>query len=496
MMYLCRIKNPEQLKRVSPGEYGKLLGLDRIPQSKCLRKKLKEIVKQNKSSSWNTSLANDWTIAEENEFYYIDGHVQKYSGYQANLGKKHVAGQKLCLPGIQEFWVNNKEGLPYFYVSGEVNEKLLEMLSNQIVPNLLKEIQPRYTEAELMSDSDLPRFTIVFDREAYSPVFFKKLWKEHRVAVITYRKNVKDLWPETDFNSCFVNEDDVKTEMRLAEKPLIIQNFEYREIRRLTNQGHQTSIMTTHYQLEKKSIAIYMFSRWTQENYFKYLKQDYDFDRLMQYTVESIDCDFVIVNPEYNNMTYKLKKIREKISRRKAILYELERENVRNDLSITGKSLVKQAKEKEELDILLNSEQELLEKRKSVPYKIKIDEMPENSRYNKLHVESKHFQNIIKMICYRSETSFANMLLQYYAKGKTEKRALAKSIINTRGDIIADYINNSLTIKLYSQSNPRMNRALEMICDILTDTNSLYPGTNLKLIYKIATSEFTKGQEF
>jgi hypothetical protein len=45
-MALCRIKNVEQLKKTSAGEFGKLLGLDRIPQVEYLRKKIKQITDQ------------------------------------------------------------------------------------------------------------------------------------------------------------------------------------------------------------------------------------------------------------------------------------------------------------------------------------------------------------------------------------------------------------------------------------------------------------------
>lgn len=492
-MYLCRIKNPEQLKHLSPGEFGLLMGIDRIPEVRCLRKKLKEITAQGKSEEWNMDLANRWTSIEENEFYYIDGHVQVYSGYKASLGKKHVSRQKLCLPGMQEFWINNHQGLPYFYVTGEVNEKLLEMLSDHILPKLLEDIPQKYSQSELQADADLPRFTIIFDREGYSPAYFKKLWMEFRVAVITYRKNVKELWDEGDFISHKIEIGDVSTGMKLSEKAVELNGFGMREIRKLSGDGHQTSIISTNKKLTKEMVAINMFSRWTQENYFKYLSQEYDFDRLLQYAVESIDNDFVIVNPEYNNLSYHIKKTREKISRRKAKLYQLEEENVKGNLDDTAILLKKSAQEKEELDALLKQEDTLLLQRKDIPYKIKISDMPENIRYNRLHLESKHFQNIIKMICYRAESSFANILSVYYKRKHHEKRAFVKSIINCCGDIIPDYNNNTLTVNLYSLSSQRMNEALFNVCKLLNDTETVYPGTNLVLKYKIATNLFFAG---
>lgn len=486
MMYLRRIKNPEQLKYHSPGEFGKVMGLDRVPEAKCLRGKVKEICFQKATEQWAMGLAKQWTGKEANEFYYIDGHIQVYSGYLAKLGKKHVSRQKLCLPGMQEFWVNNKEGMPYFYVTGQVNEKLLEMLDKQIIPKLLKEIPSKYTEQELKDDPDLPRFTIVFDREAYSPVFFKKLWDQHRIAVITYRKNVKDKWDENDFKEYTIDIDGVETKMKLEEKSIELNDVEMREIRRLSG-NHQTSVITTNRKLTIELVAIHMFSRWTQENFFKYMRQDYDFDRLFQYSIDQVYQEFVVANPEYNNITYKLGKTREKISRRKAVLYELYEKNLKDKLDQTNKYLKKQIQVKEELHDLENQEKLLLGHRSKIPSQIKIKDMPENIRYNKLNTESKRFQNILKMICYRAETSCANLLSKDFKKSINEKRALVKSIINSHADIIPDYSTNQLTIKIYSQANPRMNLAIEKVMETLNETETKYPGTNLVLNYKITT---------
>ncbi len=168
-LYLTRIKNPEQTKHYSPGDFGKLLGLDRIPEAKTLRKKIWEISCQNKSMSWNRDLAKMWVEQEDNTFYYIDGHVKVYSGKKGKLGKKHISRLKLRLPGMTEFWVNNAEGLPYLVVTGQVNEKLQEAMLDQIIPELLENVAQKISEKSLSEDPDLPRFTLIFDREAYSP---------------------------------------------------------------------------------------------------------------------------------------------------------------------------------------------------------------------------------------------------------------------------------------------------------------------------------------
>ena len=493
-MYLCRIKSVEQLKHYSPGEMGKLLGLDRIPEARCLRGIIKELSIQERACEWNAYLSEDWIDHEDTSIYYIDGHVQVYHGHLANLGKKHVSRQKLCLPGMIEFWVNNADGLPYFYVTGQVNEKLQEMITTQLAPRLLELTNGKVSQQELDTDELLPRFTLVFDREAYSPSFFRHLWESFRIAVITYRKNVKDKWDEKDFSAYDVDTE-VETTMYLCEKDVELNGVKMREVRRLTETGHQTSVITTNYKLSTILIALYMFSRWTQENFFRYMRQEYDIDRIIQYGVDEIDKTTMVVNQEYSNLTQRLKKLREKKARHQAKLYALVTENIKGEMEQTGKNIEKQLCFRQEIELFEAEEQEILAQRKQQPYRISIDKMPEHSRYNKLKTESKHLQNIIKIICYRAETAIANLLTAHYRKGSNEIRALVKSIIFTKADIYPDYKSNILTLRLNSLATPRDNMAINEICQTLNDYEAVFPGTKLKLVLKTATVTPARDQE-
>jgi hypothetical protein len=308
------------------------------------------------------------------------------------------------------------------------------------------------------------------------------------VAVLTYKKNAKDKWTESDFTEHEVELDQNIVKMDLCEKDIELDNVKFREIRKKNNSSHQTSIITTNKKLTTILIAIKMFSRWTQENFFKYLRADYDLDRIVHYLVNKIDDAFQVVNPLHRKLTNKLKKIREKIARRKARLYELIHENLNDDLDKIEENLKKQSKVKEELQQFETEEEELIKQRKKQSYKITIKEMAEKVRYNKLDIESKLFQNIIKMICYRAETSFSIILAAGYKKKTNEMRALTKSLIKTKANIIPDYKNETLTVELYSLSNPRDNKAAIEICQILNDSQTKFPGTNLKLIYKFTTA--------
>jgi hypothetical protein len=81
---------------------------------------------------------------------------------------------------------------------------------------------------------DYPLFTSVFDREGYSPAFFKRIWDKHRIAVLTYRKNVKDNWNGAVFKDVKVETRTEETEMKLHEEAVVIDRYTMREVRRLS----------------------------------------------------------------------------------------------------------------------------------------------------------------------------------------------------------------------------------------------------------------------
>ncbi|MDR2971443.1 MAG: hypothetical protein LBU83_05890 [Bacteroidales bacterium] len=491
-LYLCRIKNFEQTKHHSAGEFGKIVGSDRIPEVKKLRGMVSELTSQKCCDQWAASLSENWMANEAPQLYYIDGHVQVYHGYLANLGKKHVSRQRLCLPGVMEFWVNASDGRPYFYIAADVNEKMSEMLTAEIIPELIRLHHVSHQQRERMeANPDEPLFTLVFDREAYSPHFFAQLWEKHRIAVITYRKNVKDKWDESLFEEYTVPTTMRDETMKLAEQEFCSADGKYpmREVRRLCKDGHQTSIVTTNKILTIIMIASQMFARWVQENFFRYMRLEYDLDKIIQYTTDELDGDIKVVNVEYNNITYKIKREREKLSRRRSKLYEYDQKNPleESDESENKKWMKKRLVIIEDIQSVEEQIESLVGQRKKIPYKIPISQMPENCRYNQLHKESKMLQNVIKMMCYRAETALANQLAPHYKRAEHEIRALVKSVINTSIDMEVDHEKEQLKITLYSMANQRSNQAVSKICDIVNETNTVYPGTNLRLIYKIAT---------
>lgn len=484
-MFLSRIKCPEQLKTCKVGELGKVLGLDRVPEAKCLRSKIEQIVCQQKASEFNQTLSKEWINKEEPCFFYIDGHVRVYHGHKANLPKRYVSREKLCLAGTTEFWVNNELGMPYLVVCSELNEKLKEIILSEIVPVLLRDTSERISDEQLEQNKDLARFTMVFDREAYDVPFFKELWDTHRIAVLTYRKSVKDVWPETDFkdsNTIVIGKNVV---MKLCEKPWEHDGVVMREIRKLSENSHQTSIVTTLKQVPGEVLAGKMFSRWSQENFFRYMVQDYDLDKLVEYGVEEVNPEHRIVNPSHKNLTYRIKKKREKAARLKAKLFTRIEAHLDTTIDTVKEHLQQQSLLQEAITCYENDIEALCWERKATSYYIKVKDMPADNRYNKLKTESRLFMNTIRMIAYRAETAVANIIAPHYSRKTDEIRMLVKEIIKSDADLIPDYKKKILVIRLHSLSTPRANRAARELCSILNETETFYPGTDLRLSYEI-----------
>ena len=130
-------------------------------------------------------------------------------------------------------------------------------LRSDIVPRLLKDVPRQPSEEALKEDHLLHRFILIFDREGYSPAFFKEMWEHHRIACITYHKFPKDLWPEERF---------VETEVKMPAGEVI--NPLWRELDRkrrslkskLTNRSTRYAALDLHPEPDETKAA-----RWSRQ---------------------------------------------------------------------------------------------------------------------------------------------------------------------------------------------------------------------------------------
>ena len=126
------------------------------------------------------------------------------------------------------------------------------------------------------ADPRQPLFTLIFDREGYSPDFFREM-EAQRIAILSYGKFAGADWPVEEFPAREVKLAGGETvALALAGRVTVLSNgLAVREIRKRNQSGHQVSIATTNPVLETERLAAAMCARWTQENLFKYMREHY-----------------------------------------------------------------------------------------------------------------------------------------------------------------------------------------------------------------------------
>lgn len=486
-MALARIKTIEDLRYCAPGEWGKLLGLDRIPEVRTLREKLKHLAQKGQSKEWGANLCTQWIQTNTtNAVFYVDGHVRVYHGSQTQLPRHYVAREKLCLRATVDYWVNAMDGCPFFFVNKAVDPGLLQVLEHEIVPQLEKEI-PQSTAEQLESNPYLHRFTLIFDREGYSPAFMKRM-KEKHIACITYHKHPEEAWSEEEFSCCRVrNVAGNIVECKLAERGTLLPNKLWvREVRKLSEKGHQTSILSTDYGSDLQVIAAEMVERWSQENFFKYMRQHYNLDRLIDYSVEPIPDTTKVINPGYRRLDGSVRSLAAKHSR---LLSEFG--VIQLEQNIEPMQVEKYQRTKATLQEKIQSMQLELEtmkqQRKQTSRHILVKDLPEEEKFKQLASSSKHFVDTIKMIAYRAETAMVNILREKMSRFD-DGRKLLGAIYQTEIDLFPDEKNKTLTVKLHHLANHCSDNVIRHLCDEINATNTIFPGTELRLFFTMGTS--------
>ena len=490
VMALARLKTLESLRYEAPGEWGKLLGLDRIPEVRTLRAKIDILCANGKAQVWGADLSRGWMDQDPEQagVLYIDGHVRVYSGAQTQLPRHYVARQKLCLRATVDFWVNAMDGQPFFAVNKVVDPGLIKVIEEDIVPRLIREVPNQPPAAQLDADILLHRFTLVFDREGYSPEFWSRL-KQQRVACLSYHKFPGDDWALDEFSTQVATlSNGERITLQLAERGSRLSNGLWvREVRKLGQGGHQTAIISTNYKLEFINLAINMFARWSQENYFKYSREHFNLDRLAGYSTQEITDPIKVVNLKYRALDAQVRSVNGKLSRSLAVFGALNIEQTIEPARMEAFTQ-KKATLKDEVDALQARLVELKANRKATDRHIAVKDLPPDQQFTQLSTHSKHFVDAIKMVAYRAETAMANFLRESLTRAD-EARTLLRSIYKTEADLLPDYQNKTLTVRLHHMAQHRADQAVALLCAELNQTETVFPRTDLRMIFEIGKTK-------
>jgi transposase-like protein len=486
LVFLALLREPraEGATRVPPAALGRVLGLDRAPEVKTIRRKLGELASAGKAADWQLAIARHHAAAHPATlgFLYIDGHTRAYFGTR-EVQKMHLARLKFPGPGTEETWVTDDRGDPLLVVLAEPSSSLAAQIKT-LLPDL----------RAVCGDGARP--VLCFDRGGWSPDLFA-----HVIAagfgLLTYRKaepgkDIPDQPAETLAIVPWTGDDGREREYHLAETSISLpvtsgeRTGEVLTLRQVTrrDKDRQVHILTScdASALPAPAVIWRMTSRWREENYFRYARAHFALDALDSYAVTPDDPGRLVPNPAKKTasaaVTAAKKDLAAAEAAREGKLAALRSPAPGTTTVITNATLAR-------LDAPAGAARRKLDAAraaaKAIPAKIPLSQHhPDMVR---LDAQTKLITHAIRMAAYNAETILARALNGHYARAGDEAYALIREALTASGDIISS--DGTLTIRLDPLTAPRRTRAIAALCEQLNATATRYPGTQLALRYEI-----------
>jgi hypothetical protein len=483
VLALLRIKRPEHLKEYSPQHLGRLLGLDRAPEVKTLRRKLTIMASRSLTGELADALVRLRLSqqADRLALLYLDGHVREYTG-QEPLAKAKKAQRAVATPATTDTWVHDAQGDPLLVVTSEMNASLTKVL----LP-IIADVQRLLPEGQ--------RVTAVFDRGGWSPKLFRRLIAAG-VDVITYRKGKTRKLPEGRFVEHRVQINGQDKVYRLCDQRRVRvgrirrakkkrcrgdgpQYLWLRQVTVLRDDGRQTNALTNRQDLVEVAVVRYLFGRWSQENYFKYMDEEYALDALVEYGAEEVSATADRPNPERQRLIKKRRQVRAELVRLQAKL-GMASDAARAEES-EGELAAEQAEWREQIAVVTKRLARLGARIRELPKRVPA------TGVKKLKGEKKRLVDLVKMMAYQIETMMLAEVSKHYARSDDEGRTLLTSIYQSSGQLEIE--GGELRITLAQQSSPHRTKILRKLCEAYDTRGVCFPGTNLRLRYRVEPDE-------
>ena len=480
LMAVLRIKNAEQVNRHSVLKLGRILGLDRCPSVRTIRRKIKHLCFRQQAMNLMNLLgkARFEGARAPDAVLYVDGHVECYYG-KGRLGKTFSTSRSCVVSGITDYWMNLGDGTPLLCIPTEYNASMVKML-----PKILAHAR------KLCGDRKL---TVVFDRGGSSAACYEKIIAAG-CDFISYNKNPKAVDNEL-FEQAHVTINnreyahapyDREIELPVYEKKA---NGTYRKTKRTVKlrevivrreDGGQTAIVTSRRDLSAVRVAEMIFSRWTQENYFKYAIKEYNLDHLCVYGTEKVSAEIDHPNPEYVKLEKSVKTIRRQIATVARVQLDdmTDRQLYRPDERFQDLHEGKNGKKLRHLGKALRQTRALMT---NVPKRVSAED------WDHIPSESRLLSNVVKMTAYFIEGQLARILSAHWAGVNGNERGMVAAFLKSRGSL--EVTDSMLRISLEPQATPKLTSLLKCLCDELTVCASTYPGTKLRMIFDVENYE-------
>ena len=473
----------EGATRVPPGALGRVLGLDRAPEVKTIRRKLGELAAAGRADQLMMALARRHAAARPDAlgFLYVDGHARVYHGTR-QVQKTHVARLKFPAPATMETWVTDQDGDPVFMVVAEPSDSLAAEL-RRLLPDLRGIVgQGR-------------RVTVCFDRGGWSPALFADITAAG-FDVLTWRKGPAPDLPAGQFTTVTCTDDrgraheyelaDSTVELGISEGPRKGQTVTLRQVTRRVpakaGATRQIHALTSRDDLPPGEVCWRMSARWREENYFRYARTRFALDALDSYDAGPDDPDRMVPNPARKAAAARIRAAEAAAqaaeAARDAALLELRSPAPGQAAYLSNQVLNALAAPVEAAWRELDDADQAAS---ATPARVPLGTLsPDMVR---LEAEVKQITHAIRMAAYNAETALARALDGHYARAGDEAYAVIREALAVSGDICPGP--GELLIRLDPLTAPRRTAALAALCDQLTAAGICYPGTDLVLRYEV-----------
>jgi chromosome segregation ATPase len=217
------------------------------------------------------------------------------------------------------------------------------------------------------------------------------------------------------------------------------------------------------------------------------MREHFSLDRLIDYETEPIPDTILVVNPAWRKLD---SQIRSKTGQRQRLTAHFGALALSEDPTESQIQGFQQRKGnlQEEIEAVGLEIDDLKQLRKETTHRIPVKSLPEEERFTRLSTERKHFIDTVKMIAYRAESSMASLLREHMARGGDDARALLRQVFQTEADLMPDLAANTLTVRLHHLTQAAHDQAVEKMIADLNATETVFPGTTLKLVFKLGSS--------
>jgi hypothetical protein len=312
------------------------------------------------------------------------------------------------------------------------------------------------------------RVTIVFDRGGWSPKLFARLLRDGW-DLLTYRKGRARRVPLRCFREHKGSFEGHPVRYHLDDRGVLLlgRKLPLRQVTRLQD-GHQTHILTSRKDLSALEVAYRMFSRWRQENFFKYLREEYLLDALVDYRDEPDDPARDVPNPAWARVDKKLKEARAELARLQQRYGAAALDNQEQQRPTMRGFKIAHGKLGQKIRALAQRALRLERQRARIPPRIPVSQRVEGPVI-KLATECKHLTDLLKMVAYQTESDLLRLLAPHYKRHADEGRTLLHTAFAAPADI--DVTNTELRVTLASLSS----RVFGRICGRLTEGRGRWP---------------------